>query len=51
MAEKRFSYEDYSDDDIYCDYDDYDGDDDVGCIACGNPAYPDCKSSCPMFDD
>ena len=21
------------------------------CKACGNPAYPDCKSSCPMFDD
>lgn len=23
----------------------------VGCRACGNPAYPNCKSSCPMFDD
>lgn len=22
-----------------------------GCIACGNPAYPNCKSSCNMFDD
>jgi predicted amidophosphoribosyltransferase len=22
-----------------------------GCAACGNPAYPKCKSSCPMFDD
>ena len=21
-----------------------------GC-ACGNPAYPDCQSSCPLFDD
>lgn len=21
-----------------------------GCAACGNPAYPDCKSSCPLFD-
>ena len=29
------------------DYDDGDG----GCAACGNPAYPDCKTSCPMFDD
>ena len=29
------------------------GDDDVpeGCAACGNPAYPNCTSSCPMFDD
>ena len=24
---------------------------DVGCTACGNPAYPNCKTSCPMFDD
>lgn len=22
-----------------------------GCAACGNPAYPQCKISCPMFDD
>ena len=22
-----------------------------GCIACGNPAYPECKASCPLFDD
>ena len=21
------------------------------CIACGNPAYPQCKASCPIFDD
>lgn len=21
------------------------------CVACGNPAYPNCKLSCPMFDD
>lgn len=28
-------------------------DDDMpeGCAACGNPAFPDCTSSCPMFDD
>ena len=33
--------------------DDYDEEDvsDVGCIACGNPAYPKCKTSCPLFDD
>ena len=33
--------------------DDYDDDDegDVGCAACGNPAYPNCKTSCPLFDD
>ena len=22
-----------------------------GCAACGNPADPDCQSSCPLFDD
>ena len=29
-----------------------DDSDDVeeGCAACGNPAYPDCKDSCPLFD-
>ena len=36
-------------DDYDEDYDDDDGD--VGCDACGNPAYPYCKSSCPLFDD
>ena len=37
----------------YVPLDDYDDDDegDVGCTACGNPAYPECKSSCPLFDD
>lgn len=29
------------------DEDDYE----EGCAACGNPAYPNCKASCPMFDD
>lgn len=33
------------------DDDEYDGDSEVGCFACGNPAYPLCKASCPMFDD
>ena len=23
----------------------------MGCAACGNPAYPDCKLSCSLFDD
>lgn len=23
----------------------------VGCAACGNPCYPKCKTSCPLFDD
>lgn len=23
----------------------------VGCTACDNPAFPDCKTSCPAFDD
>jgi len=29
------------------------GDDDIpeGCAACGNPAYPECKLSCHLFDD
>lgn len=22
-----------------------------GCSACGNSAYPNCKLSCPLFDD
>lgn len=22
-----------------------------GCASCGNPAYPECKASCPLFDD
>lgn len=22
-----------------------------GCSNCGNPAYPDCKTSCNLFDD
>lgn len=36
--------------DPYAEYDD-DEDYDSGCEACGNPAYPDCMNSCPMFDD
>ncbi len=28
-----------------------DDDDEPGCSACGNPAYPECKASCPLFDD
>lgn len=23
----------------------------AGCVACGNPAYPNCKLSCSIFDD
>ena len=30
---------------------DNDDSEDEGCVACGNPAYPDCKSSCQLFDD
>ena len=22
-----------------------------GCKACGNPSYPECKASCPLFDN
>ncbi len=25
-------------------------DDEEGCRACGNPLYPDCQDSCPLFD-
>ena len=28
-----------------------DDEEEKGCTACGNPAYPHCKTSCPMFDD
>lgn len=38
------SYNEYYDDEEY----DEPG---PGCEACGNPAYPDCKTSCPLFDD
>lgn len=26
-------------------------DEPVGCRACGNPAWPECMDSCPLFDD
>jgi hypothetical protein len=31
----------------------FDNDDgpEEGCRACGNPAWPNCKTSCPMYDD
>lgn len=32
-------------------YDSDNGEYNSGCAACGNPAYPKCMSSCPMFDD
>ncbi len=30
--------------------DDEEYEDEQGCIACGNPMYPQCKDSCPLFD-
>lgn len=39
------NYEEYYDEDEYDD-----GLPPVGCRACGGP-YPDCKDSCPIFDD
>lgn len=33
------------------DDDDDDEDGEEGCDACGNPAYPMCMDSCPLFDD
>lgn len=41
---------------IASDEDDWDTDVDddekpSGCVACGNPAFPNCKISCNMFDD
>ena len=55
-------YNSITEDDIDCGYDEafdvtYDIDDydnilsEPGCCECGNPAYPKCKTSCPMFDD
>ena len=38
----RFYYED--DDENFDDMEE-------GCAACGNPDYPRCKDSCPLFDD
>ena len=34
-------------------FDDFLGEDEKseGCAACGNPAYPECQSSCPLYDD
>lgn len=31
----------------------FDDEDDMpeGCLACGNPDYPKCTSSCKLFDD
>ena len=34
------------------DVDEYgDSEYDEGCAACGNPNYPACKTSCPLYDD
>ncbi len=43
--------DEYEDNDSF--YEDADDEDDIpeGCAACGNPAYPKCKLSCPIFDD
>ena len=32
-------------------FDEAEDDMDEGCIACGCNLYPDCKESCPLFDD
>jgi len=40
---KWYVYDEDADEDDYGD--------DEGCKACGNPAYPHCKDSCPIFDD
>lgn len=31
--------------------DDDDDSGEEGCVACGNPSYPACMASCPLFDD
>lgn len=41
----------FEDDDDYYSGSSYEYSGNPGCNACGNPAYPDCKASCPMFDD
>ena len=49
MPKKR----DNADGSITIEFNGYEYNEDVpeGCAACGNPDYPDCKDSCPMFDD
>ena len=51
IAESEIVDDFYEDNDSF--YEDGDDEDDIpeGCAACGNPAYPDCKLSCPIFDD
>lgn len=41
---------DYVDDDEIVEDDDYDSKS-PACVACGNPAYPECQTSCPLYDD
>lgn len=51
IAESEIIDDFYEDNDSF--YEDSDEEDDIpeGCTACGNPAYPNCKLSCPIFDD
>lgn len=52
IAEDEINWEDdFGNDESYHlnDYDDILSE--PGCAACGNPAYPNCKPSCSMFDD
>lgn len=43
----ELAVEDEDEDDVYGEYFDEIPE---GCNACGNPDYPKCKYSCPMFD-
>lgn len=36
--------------DVYQEYDGVDDSQPDCCVACGNPAYPDCMDSCKIFD-
>ncbi len=51
LKEKYHITSDFEEDD-----DEYDDDynwsgQPAGCRACGNPNWPDCEDSCPMYDD
>ena len=41
--------ESYKDPKAYLSYEETESE--QGCTACGNPLYPQCKDSCPLFDN
>lgn len=49
-GKRTYEFNDYGYGDVYDDEDDEEYMPD-GCIGCGNPFYPNCRSSCPLFDE